>query len=111
MRKSPLEQSNSDEDEQGPSQGCLDKQSSISLQTKGLSKATNKVVYKSRLGYKSEWEKTYPWVYCTDPKKGMFCHVCQGHGRPSSTARVSWTSKGVNVWNHATEMLKQHNAS
>ena len=61
MRKRPLEQSSSDEGDQGPSQGCLDKQSSTSLQTKGLYKAAKKVVYKSRLSYKSEWEKMYPW--------------------------------------------------
>ena len=46
----------------------------------------------------------------TDPKE-RFCHVSQGHGRPSSTARGSWTSKGVNDHNHATEMPKQRIAS
>ena len=41
----------------------------------------------------------------------MFCHVCQSSGKPSATARGTWTVKGVTVWNHATEMLKQHNDS
>ncbi len=33
------------------------------------------------------------------------------YGPASATARGAWTVKGVKDWNHATEMLKQHNAS
>ena len=32
-------------------------------------------------------------------------------GRPSTTSSGAWTVKGVTDWNHATEMLKQHNDS
>ena len=45
-------------------------------------------------------------MYCTDPTDGMFCRLCQAHGKPPPTARGAWTSRGVTDWNHATELLK-----
>ena len=78
---------------------------------KSLSKATKKKMYKSHLSYRKEWEKTYSWVYCTDPEKGMFCRLCQNFGKTPVTARGAWTSRGINDWNHATELLKLHNNS
>ena len=65
MRKRPLELS-ADEDEvplpkspnQEQPQQRLNGKSSTHLQSKSLSKAANKLVYKSCLSYKNEWEKT-----------------------------------------------------
>ena len=71
-------------------------------QASNPSKAEKRQLYKSHLSYKKEWEKTYPWVYCNNPKDGMFCRVCQDFGRPSATARGAWTVKGMTDWNHAT---------
>ena len=48
-------------------------------------------------------------MYCTDPAKGMFCRLCQEHGRAPLTAKGGWTSRGICDWNHATELLKLHN--
>ena len=114
-KKCPLEKSDDDKDEVPPPKSTdqgAEGQSTNHLKTKSdsLSKAGKKFVYKCRLSYKKDWEKIYPWVYCTDPK---FCRVCQSFGRPSATARgtCNWTVKGVTDWNHATEMLKQHNSS
>ena len=86
-------------------------QDSCHNQASNPSKAEKRQLYKSHLSYKKEWEKTYPWVYCNNPKDGMFCRVCQDFGRPSATARGAWTVKGMTDWNHATENLKQHNES
>ena len=30
---------------------------------------------------------------------------------PPPSARGAWTTRGITDWNHATEMLKQHNMS
>ena len=73
--------------------------------------AKSKVNYRSRLSYRKEWEKLYPWVYCNTPEAGMFCHICQKFGKPPATARGGWTSRGITDWNHATEILKNHNDS
>ena len=111
-----METSDDDKDEVPPPKSTdqgADGQSTTHLKTKSdsMSKVAKKLVYKSRLSYKKDWEKIYPWVYCTGPKEEMFCRVCQSFGRPSATARGAWTVKGVTDWNHATEMLKQHNDS
>ena len=86
-----------------PSGGC----SSVSLATKALKKKG----YKLKLSYRKQWEHKYPWVYCENPEKGMFCKLCQEFGRPSAQARGAWTSRGIFDWNHATENLKAHNES
>ena len=64
--------------------------------------------YKSHLTYNFHWEMKYGWVYCDDPK---VCRVCQKSGTPPPSARGAWTTRGITDWNHATEMLKQHNTS
>ena len=79
--------------------------------SKGLSASEKKEYYKGRLSYRKEWEQTYPWVHCTDPKEGMFCSLYQKLGKPSATARGGWVSRGITDWNHATEQLKSHNSS
>ena len=70
------------------------------------SKAQKRKLYKARLSYKKEWEQKYPWVYCDDPKQGMFCKLCQKRGNAPSTVRGAWTTREIQDWNHATE---QHN--
>ena len=80
----------------------------LHLRARTQQRLKKKKLYKSRLGYKKEWEHTYPWVYCTDPTDGMFCRLCQAHGKPPPTTRGAWTSRGVTDWNHATELLKLH---
>ena len=50
-------------------------------------------------------------MYCNDAQKGMFCRLCQEHGKPPANARGAWTSRGITDWNHATELLKLHNGS
>ena len=72
-------------------------------------KTSQKFVCKFRLSYKKDY-KIYPWVYCISPNDGMLCHVRQRFGTKSAT-RGAWTVKRVTDWNHATEMLKQHNDS
>jgi len=47
-----------------------------------LTPGEKKKQYKSQLSYKQDWEKTYPWVVCSDPKEGMFCSICQKWGTP-----------------------------
>ena len=108
-RKRPMGTSDDGKDDVPPPKSTI--QGADGQEKTGMSKVAKKLVYKSRLSYKKDWEKIYPWVYCTDPKEGMFCRVCQSFGRPSATARGAWTVKGVTDWNHATEMLKQHNDS
>ena len=42
----------------------------------------------------------------------MFCkNVPKKRGKPPSTARGAWTSRGITDWNHATEHLKNHSES
>ncbi len=117
-RKRPLDKSEDDKDEgslpksiEQEVQGAEGQSTTHSKTSDSSSKAAKKLVYKSRLSYKKDWEKIYPWVYCNDPKDGMFCRVCQSFGTASATARGAWTVRGVTDWNHATEMLKQHNDS
>ena len=85
---------------------ALDCQATSTPKDKQTTKAEKKKLYKSRLGYKKEWEYNYSWVCCTDPAKGMFC---QDHGKAPLTAKGGWTSWGICDWNHATELLKLHN--
>ena len=80
-------------------------------QKETTTKASKKKVYKSRLSYKSQWESTYPWVYCTKVEDGIFCRLCQAYSKPQPTARGGWTTQGIIEWNHANELLKQHNDS
>ena len=75
------------------------------------SKAQKRKLYKARLSYKKEWEQKYPWVYCDDPKQGMFYKLCQKRGNAPSTARFAWTTLGIQDWNHTTEQLKEHSQS
>ncbi|KAI6649994.1 52 kDa repressor of the inhibitor of the protein kinase-like [Oopsacas minuta] len=56
-------------------------------------------------------KKIYPWVICEDPRKGMFCTICQKWGNPSAGSRGAWTSRGVTDWSHATELLRAHGES
>lgn len=74
-------------------------------------KSAQKKVYKSRLSFRHQWKSKYPWVYCDDVQEGMFCRLCQEHGKPPPNAQGAWTSRGVCDWNHATEMLKLHSKS
>ena len=64
--------------------------------------------YVARLSYKREWEKKYPWVFCYDSSKGMFCNIYQKWGQPSAGSRGAWTTRGLTDWKHATELLKSH---
>ena len=59
------------------------------------SKAQKRKLYKARLSYKKEWEQKYPWVYCDDPKQGMFHKLCQKRGNAPSTVRGAWTTRGI----------------
>ena len=72
-----------------------DRQATSTPKGKETTKAEKKKLYKSRRGYKKEWEHNYPWVYCTDHAKGMFCRLCQEHGKLPLTAKGGWTSRGV----------------
>ena len=67
-----------------------------------------KKAYKAKLTYRRQWESTNPWAYCNN---GLFCGICQRHGKPPANARGAWTLQGIVDWNHGTEMLKQHNNS
>ena len=78
----------------------------VNLTAKALKK-----VYKPKLTYRCQWESKYPWVYCEDPEKGMFCQICQKFGKPPATARGAWTSRGISDWNYGTEVRKAHNDS
>ena len=78
---------------------------------KSSTKAAKKKAYKSKLTHRRQWETKYPWVYCDDVEKGMFCRLCQEHGKPPANARGAWTSRGIADWNHGTDMLKLHQNS
>ena len=67
-----------------------------------------KILYKLKLTYRQQWESKYPWVYCEDPKKGMFCHICQKFGKPPDTAHGAWICRGVCNRSHAVKDLKAH---
>ena len=41
----------------------------------------------------------------------MFCRLCQAYSKPPPTARGGWMTRGIVEWNHANELLKQHNDS
>ena len=73
-----------------------------------LSAQQKKKCYKKMLSYKKVWEKAYPRVQCEDPKVGMFCTLCKKWGRPTTSAKDGWMTRGIVDWNHATELLKQH---
>lgn len=77
----------------------------------GMTASEKKKLYKAKLTYKKEWEAKYPWVCCIDPSLGMFCGICQKLGKNPAGSRGAWTSRGINDWNHATELLKQHGDS
>ena len=62
------------------------------------------------------WDIQYDILYRTfllldHPKGGMFCRVCQKSGTPPPSASLKKKKRGIMDWNHATEMLKQHNTS
>ncbi len=73
-----------------------------------LTVSEKRKLYKAKLSYKKEWEKKYPWVFCDDPSKGMFCTTCQKWGKPPAGSRGAWVTRGITDWNHGTELLKQH---
>ena len=82
------------------------------MQKETTTKASRKKVYNSRLSYKSQWESTYPsLVYCTKVEDGTFCRLCQAYSKPLPTASGGWMIRGIVEWNHAYELLKQHNDS
>ena len=74
-----------------------------------ICKNTNKPVHlevlKARFSYRKHWEIQHPKeVTC-----GMFCKLCQQASNPPPFARVvTWMSRGINDWNHASELLKLH---
>ena len=76
-----------------------------------LSTQQKKKCYKKKLRYKEVWEKVHPWVQCEDPKVGKFCTLYKKWGRPPPSADGGWTTSGIVIWNHATELLKQHSGS
>ncbi len=61
-----------------------------------------------KLSYKNVSENVYPWVQC---EVGMFSTLCKKWERPPPCAKGGWTTRGIVVWNHATELLKQHRGS
>ena len=76
------------------------------------SKAQKRNLYKARLSYKKDWEQKYPWVYCDDPKQGMFCKLCQKRGNVPSTARGAWTIGefriGITLLNNSRDIASQN---
>ena len=64
--------------------------------------------YVAHLSYRREWGKKYPWVFCSDSSKGMFCKMCQKWGQPCAGSRGAWITRGLTDWKHATELLKSH---
>ena len=86
-------------------------QAASAPQKKKSSKAEKKKEYKSHLSYRKEWERAYPWVYCTNSDKGMFCRICQRYGHPPLKTKGGWTVRGICDWNHATELLKLHDSA
>ena len=105
---------NHDDEDVVPTMSTSDALTSTNSETsvgRSCSKAQKRKLYKARLSYKKEWEQKYPWVYCDDPKQGMFCKLCQKRGNAPSTARGAWTTREIQDWNHTTEQLKEHSQS
>ena len=73
-----------------------------------LTVSEKRKLYKVKLSYKKEWEKKYPWVFCDDPSKGMFCTTCQKWNKPPAGSQGAWVTREITDWNHGTELLKQH---
>ena len=116
VRKRPREvdgDSDIDSQDKHTSKPARDQQSmAYSASTsKQLTKAEKKKMYKSHLTYNPKWEDKYGWLYCNNPGDGMFCRVCQESGTPPQSAKGAWTTRGMKDWNHATEILKNHNTS
>ena len=91
---------------------------SLKPQRKKKSSSDKKKINKSQLSYTPEWEIKYPWVFCTNPKEGMFCHTCQKCKSwelhlcqcfPLPCICVGSRGEGgMSDWNHAKEMLKKN---
>jgi len=67
--------------------------------------------YKSSLKYNPDWKAKWRWIEYDEDKDGMFCTFCKKHGKPPAVARGAWTSRPVNNWVKATELLKKHEQS
>ena len=78
---------------------------------KHSSVSEKKKQYKAKLSYKKAWEKNHPWLQCTNPQEGMFCTICMKWGKPPPSTKGGWTARGISDWNHASELIKQHESS
>jgi len=67
--------------------------------------------YKSSLKYNPDWKAKWRWIEYDEDKDDMFCTFCKKHGKPPAVARGAWTSRPVNNWVKATELLKKHEQS
>ena len=67
--------------------------------------------YKSSLKYNPDWKAKWHWIKYDEDKDGMFCTFCKKHGKPPAVACGAWTSRPVNNWVKATELLKKHEQS
>ena len=78
----------------------------------GLSTPTEKMrQHKSSFKYNPDWKAKWHWIKYDEDKDGMFCTFCKKHGKPPAVARGAWTSRPVNNWVKATELLKKHEQS
>ena len=68
-----------------------------------MPKAAKKLVYKSHLSYLHQGLGESGFI-----ARG---NVLSCMPKALASARGAWTVRGVTDWNHATEMLKQHNDS
>ena len=73
-----------------------------------LSKQQKKKCYKKKLRFKRIWENVYPWLRCENTKVGMFYTLGKKWGRPPSSEKGEWTTRGIVGRNHIIELLKQH---
>ena len=79
------------------------------LSTQGSSSQTEKMrLYKTNLKYNPEWKTKWRWMKCDEHEDGMFCTFCMKYGKPPVVARGAWTSRPVNNWVEATELLNKH---
>ena len=93
--------------DEGPStsQGSAAKRPRLSTPTEKMRQ------YKSSLKYNPDWKAKWRWIEYDEDKDGMFCTFCKKHGKPPAVACGAWTSRPVNNWVKATELLKNHEQS
>lgn len=67
--------------------------------------------YKTNLKYNPDWKAKWRWMEYDEHENGMFCTFCKKYGKPPVVACGAWTTRPINNWVKATELLNKHEKS